>query len=146
MPECGAPRALGRGTCRNRVTDTTRCHLHRDEGECSVCLVGLSGACRTLGCGHTFHRRCILQWKERGHHTCPMCRASFAPPQPEYRVTVTVQPLGREPRTFNSNTFPEIFRSMITPDVDMTEIFVDVNTRESLNAILTDLGITVHDI
>jgi hypothetical protein len=71
-----------------------------------------------------------------------MCRASFAPPPPEYRVTVTVTPLGREPRVYNANTLPEMLRSMVTPDVDMTEIFIDVNTIESLRTILSDFGIS----
>jgi Ring finger domain len=144
MPECGAPRAFGRGACRNSVAEG-RCHMHREAGaaapECPVCLAALTGPCKTLDCGHVFHRRCLLSWKNRGHHTCPMCRASFAPPPPEYRVTVTVTPLGREPRVFTANTLPDMLRNMVTPDVDMTEIFIDVNTLESLRAILGDLGV-----
>ena len=144
MPECGAPRARGL-TCRNNVTEG-RCHLHREDGpECAVCLTALSGACKSLPCGHSFHRRCINQWRYRGNHTCPMCRASFAPAPPEFRVTVTVQAVNREPRVYNSNTVPEIFRNIITPDVDMTEIFVDVHTQETLNAILADMGITYQN-
>ena len=145
MPECGAPRVLGRGNCRNFVQEGLRCHLHRagdPQPECPVCLSALTGPCKTLGCGHVFHRRCLLSWKNRGNHTCPMCRASFAPPPPEYRVTVTVTPLGREPRVYNANTLPEMLRSMVTPDVDMTEIFIDVNTIESLRTILSDFGIS----
>jgi hypothetical protein len=70
-----------------------------------------------------------------------MCRVSFAPTPPEYRVTITVQPVGREPRVYNSNAIPEVLRNIVTPDTDLTEIFIDVNTLESLEAILTDFGI-----
>jgi hypothetical protein len=139
MPECGATTASG-ATCKCRVKDG-RCRFHRGGEDCSVCLADLTGACKTLPCGHTFHRRCILQWRERGNHTCPVCRASFAPPQPEYRITVTVQPRGREPRVFSTNTLPDMLRNIITPETDMTEILIDVATLESLGAVLTDLGI-----
>lgn len=141
MPECGATTASG-STCKCRVREG-RCHLHRDGSgaDCAVCLADLTGACKRLPCGHEFHRRCILAWKRAGHHTCPLCRVSFAPTPPEYRVTITVQPVGREPRVYNSNAIPEVLRNIVTPDTDLTEIFIDVNTLESLEAILTDFGI-----
>ena len=71
-----------------------------------------------------------------------MCRASFAPPQPEYKVTVTVENMGRQ-RVYNSNVIPQMLRNMnvITPDAAFTELFIDIQTEESLNAILEDLGV-----
>ena len=143
MPECGATTASG-ATCKCKVREG-RCHLHREAppgSECSVCLSDLTGACKTLPCGHRFHRRCILSWKNRGNHTCPMCRAPFGEPEPEYKVTVTVENLGRR-RVYTSNTIPQMLRNMniITPDATFTEMFIDIQTEESLNAILADLGV-----
>ncbi|OXA57197.1 uncharacterized protein LOC110847477 [Folsomia candida] len=30
--------------------------------------------CMVADCGHVFHRKCVAQWQERGHTTCPSCR------------------------------------------------------------------------
>ena len=71
-----------------------------------------------------------------------MCRAPFGEPEPEYKVTVTVENLGRR-RVYTSNTIPQMLRNMniITPDATFTEMFIDIQTEESLNAILADLGV-----
>ena len=47
--------------------------------ECSICLDGISREEEFLNqCGHTFHVRCIEQWREsqrtREGSTCPLCR------------------------------------------------------------------------
>lgn len=150
MPECGAP-TLNGSVCKRKVREG-RCFLHSttSDEQCSICLSNLVGACKTLPCNHCFHRRCIIAWKNRGNHTCPMCRAPFAEPQPQYRVTITVENVSSQlVRVFTSNVIPELVREMgiITPESLLTEVFMDVNTNDALNEVLADLGIqNVHDL
>ncbi len=145
--ECGAQTQSG-GICKRRVRgDHGKCPLHRENTEqCSICLNNLEGACKTLPCGHVFHRRCILQWKRTGHHTCPYCREPFTEPPPNYRITITVENLTtQEAFTRTSNVLPNLVQrlNVITPDAMFTDIVLDVNTREALDEVLADLGITL---
>ncbi len=41
---------------------------------CAICLDELSGNCRTLPCGHTFHVGCVDSWVMRANR-CPTCNA-----------------------------------------------------------------------
>ena len=147
--ECGAPTQAG-GTCKRRVRgeDGTRCPIHQphnnDGDTCSVCLSNLEGPCKTLPCGHVFHRRCILEWSRTGHHTCPYCRQPFGDPPPEYKVTITIENTrNRQTFTHVSNTIPQLVNDMgiITPNSVLTEIFLDVESRMTLDEVLHDLGI-----
>lgn len=145
--ECGATTRNG-GTCKRKVRgeEGVRCPLHQtgNTDQCSICLSELNGPCKTLPCGHVFHRRCILNWKQTGHHTCPYCRHPFGEPQPEYRVSITIENV-RTQETINrvSNVIPQIVQDMgiLTPNAMLTEIFLDVNSRTTLNELLHDLGI-----
>lgn len=143
--ECGALTQSG-NTCRRLVRGEGRCNLHREnpDEQCSICLGNLEGACKTLPCGHVFHRRCILQWKRTGHHTCPYCREPFMEPQPNYRITITVENLtNQETFTNTSNVIPDLIQrlNVLTPDAMFTDIILDVNTREALIEVLADLGL-----
>jgi hypothetical protein len=146
MPECGANTISG-SLCKKRVKEGERCFFHRENptGEqCPICLAELNGPCKTLGCNHTFHRRCILGWKNRGNNTCPMCRIPFMDPIPQYKVTVTIERLStRNIRNFTSNIIPEIIQHMniLAGDADVTEVAIDVNDRDALEDLLEDLGI-----
>ena len=100
MPHaCGSVTQTG-GTCNRKVrVEGTHCSMHQvSDEQCSVCLTELNGPTRKLGCGHTFHRRCILSWKNRGNHTCPMCRAPFTTPIPTYKITVIVENIRTQQR------------------------------------------------
>jgi hypothetical protein len=146
--ECGATTQSG-NTCRRKVrgAEGVKCPLHierTDDEQCSICLNKLEGACKTLPCGHVFHRRCILQWKRTGHHTCPYCREPFDQPAPTYRITVTVENTHTQ-RTFThvSNVIPNLIQQMniITPDALLTDIVLDITDHEALAEVLADLGI-----
>ena len=43
-----------------------------DQGPCSICLS--SSPDFELGCGHSFHRECIMSWAGR-NKACPVCRS-----------------------------------------------------------------------
>ena len=142
--ECGA-NTLSGGKCKRKVIgDVIHCPMHCTSNEtCSVCLSNLDGVCKTLPCNHRFHRRCIIGWKKIGNHTCPMCRAPFTAPIPEYKITVIVENLRNQTFTHTSNVIPDFVDrlNIITPETVMTEIVIDVDTRTSLNEVLRDLGI-----
>lgn len=144
--ECGAQTQSG-NMCKRRVLGEGKCPLHRENTEqCSICLNNLEGACKTLPCGHVYHRRCILQWKRTGHHTCPYCREPFTEPPPNYRITITVENLTlQESFTRTSNVLPNLVQrlNVLTPDAMFTDIVLDVNTRAALDEVLTDLGISL---
>lgn len=140
--ECGAPTLSGQ-PCKRRGA----CPIHtprENANECAVCLTPLSGPCRTLPCNHEFHRRCISTWTRRGHNTCPLCRAPYAERQPEYKVTITVENVrNANVYTHLSNTIPEFVSRMniLTPDTLITEFLIDVDSRNTLTALLSDFGI-----
>jgi RING-like zinc finger len=48
------------------------------ESECSICLEELQQGCEllALGCGHTYHRACIMEHLH-GHHFCAICKVTF---------------------------------------------------------------------
>lgn len=54
---------------------------HDDEDpRCAVCLDNLEGsheARELLNCRHVYHRHCLDAWVEKGHLTCPLCRAKL---------------------------------------------------------------------
>lgn len=144
--ECGAPTQSG-NTCKRLVRGEGRCTIHKertDDEQCSICLSKLEGACKTLPCGHVFHRRCILQWKRTGHHTCPYCREPFTEPQPNYRITITVENVNNQTFfTHTSNTIPELINrlNILTPESLLTDIVLDVTTQRALDEVLADLGV-----
>ena len=41
---------------------------------CAICLDEMTGKCRTLPCGHTFHASCVDSWVMRANR-CPTCNA-----------------------------------------------------------------------
>lgn len=140
---CGAMTLAGTA-CRRR--GNPRCHFHTEsatpENTCSVCLAELTGPCKMLPCQHEFHRRCINQWKHRGNNTCPYCRAEFAEPQPQFKVTVSVENVRRgSTQAFTIPNIPDLIRDFVSNDAFMTEVRFDVDTEESLRAILGDFGI-----
>ena len=64
---------------RDALAATSR--VHRSRGDqvdcCSICHdeFAIRETCRTLGCNHTFHRRCVDEWcRESGGVSCPVCR------------------------------------------------------------------------
>lgn len=50
---------------------------HALEKTCEICFI--SDKSRRLRCGHMLCRGCDQEWRSRGNHTCPFCRASLSP-------------------------------------------------------------------
>ena len=59
-------------------TSLQKIQLNNEEGEtqeeCVICTEKISIA-RKLPCNHHFHLICLSKWFEKGHNSCPMCRA-----------------------------------------------------------------------
>lgn len=146
MPHlCGSHTQTG-GTCNRRVArEGGKCNIHTIREEtCSICLADLTGPVKKLPCGHEFHRRCILSWRRRGENTCPLCRAEFADPIPDYKITIIVENV-RTQRVLRhvSNVLPEVVNQMniLSRDALITELVIDVHERDALTEVLRDLGI-----
>ena len=146
MPHlCGSQTQTG-GTCNRRVMqDGAKCPVHRvREEQCAICIADLTGPVKILPCGHEYHRRCILAWRRRGENTCPLCRAPFTDPIPNYKVTIVVENV-RSQRSvrFTSNVLPDLVSQMniVTDDALVTEVVIDVHARDALIEVLHDLGI-----
>ncbi len=48
--------------------------------ECAICYDNFKSSPISLICGHKFDENCIVEWFNKGNHTCPCCRAII--PQP----------------------------------------------------------------
>ncbi|XP_026420445.1 E3 ubiquitin-protein ligase RNF181 homolog [Papaver somniferum] len=76
-----------------------------DDGDvCSICLQDIDtadggddddGAARVLNCSHTFHSRCISEWRKRKTN-CPLCRHDMEKEQ-EQRCTVKRRKVDENP-------------------------------------------------
>uniref|UniRef100_T1J999 RING-type domain-containing protein n=1 Tax=Strigamia maritima TaxID=126957 RepID=T1J999_STRMM len=56
--------------------------------ECAICLEELGLLVKKLPCKHTFHWKCISQWKSR-NNSCPVCRLELRRPCcPPNRTTI----------------------------------------------------------
>ena len=55
-----------------------------DEDKCAVCYMGFERGqeLRVLRCSHKFHTECVDAWL-RNKPTCPMCKVSIKPEEPE---------------------------------------------------------------
>jgi hypothetical protein len=51
-------------------------NMNEENGICAICDQQNDLNSISLGCGHKFHRNCILEWGSR-NRTCPLCRAAF---------------------------------------------------------------------
>jgi len=77
--------------CKNKPGKHTYCQHHRPDSdfeECSICQEPIKRTKDTLDCNHSFHRRCIDRWSQKGN-TCPICRTAFMPErieEPWYNV------------------------------------------------------------
>lgn len=105
---------------------------------CSICLNEVRSTRRNppIRCGHVFHSCCIQEWKNKGKHTCPVCRKVFDASQ--FRVTVSIQ----NNYTAVSDAV-ELAEEYIFNALDM---MFDVDTVPSLDSLLSDLGVSLADL
>jgi len=87
------------------------CKKHRDDqNECSICLQNISKRSeKVLGCGHSFHTKCIKRWCERTP-CCPICRADILEYTKEYYIEFELS-VNKETATY-STTLPNMDREM----------------------------------
>ena len=58
---------------------------------CPICLGPVKQTRHTsfTSCGHVHHHHCLVQWKERGNETCPVCRTYIG--DNDYRVVIRIE-------------------------------------------------------
>lgn len=102
---------------------------------CAICLntVRETRSQMPIRCGHLFHNHCLDSWKQRGKHTCPVCRKVFDGSQ--YKVQLIVHNMANE----TSNTIN--IESMFALDV-----FFEVQNVIDLDSLLSDFGVSVTDL
>lgn len=68
----------GGNRCKNNVLMNDYCPRHLKQ-KCSICFEQVkstnSAGTKRLGCGHSFHNKCIIEWFVLSE-ICPVCRAS----------------------------------------------------------------------
>lgn len=120
---------------------------------CSICLNSIRKTRSTteLPCGHLYHKKCIAGWEERGNDTCPLCRRNMS--NNNFKVTLKIENLriGRNTSiNLNYEDVQEVLERLgITEtELDMvsTDIMFDVEDLQSLQSVLTDLGISTTNI
>lgn len=83
-----------------RVPQGTMCFQHKSSKNkdelCPICHEEMNSQCKTLPCGHEFHRKCIKSWKDNAHHTCPMCRQPFCEMQKMNTIIITSENRSQE--------------------------------------------------
>ena len=67
-------------------------------------------------------------------------------PPPYYRITILVENLTAQTsnsNVFTSNSYPDMLRQLdiMSPNAILTEVVLEVDSNESLNEVLEDLGI-----
>jgi len=146
---CGQPTMSG-SPCRNRVKVEGPCRCHTVDNQCSVCFSNMAQGTRTLGCGHTFHSRCVDRWKYTctgGTPTCPMCRTPFDVPQ--YRVILTIQRVAEGTESTQEVPVTQVTRLVNELGLDLRminentrmDVAFDVEQNEDLREVLESLGI-----
>lgn len=95
---------------------------------------------RTLECTHTFHTKCLNDWKKRVS-TCPMCRKPFD--QPTYNVRLSIEPIGYE-ESMNRDDIRRII-DMFNLDENIvsrlsTTIDFSVETTDEIRDIIQEIG------
>ncbi|KAI3907432.1 hypothetical protein MKX01_036349 [Papaver californicum] len=87
----------------NRL-NTKKIVILDDEDVCSICLQNIDtaggggggdGDARVLNCSHTFHSRCISEWRKRKTN-CPLCRHDMEK-EHEQRCTVKRRKIEENP-------------------------------------------------
>ena len=139
----------GELTSKGTLCKNTNCHIHGSNiGTCSICLnnVRNTRSVSKLRCGHSFHRRCIDEWKSRTP-TCPECRTLID----KYKVTIKIENI----ENAQSNIFAPsssidvlefVARMGLTTDLIETQIDISFENYPDLNSFFRDLGIRLSDL
>lgn len=141
--ECGALTSSG-SSCKKKVKQGEKCCFHREYSDvCPVCLSEIKGLCKKLPCNHEFHKKCIHEWESKGNNTCPCCRAEFSEKKPHYKVTVIVENINTQSsREYTPTTLPDFVQEFLTHDTDLMELVINVESEESLQHLMHELGIS----
>ena len=105
---------------------------------CAICLnpVRVTRSHVPIRCGHLFHSHCLDNWKQRGKHTCPVCRKIFD--GSNFKVQLIVHNMSNE--TSNALNVESTFA------LDVLDVFFDVQNLIDLDSLLSDFGMSVSDL
>lgn len=105
---------------------------------CAICLNTVRETRRhtPIRCGHLFHSHCIDNWKQRGNHTCPICRKIFD--GSNFKVQLVVHNLANE--TSNNVSIDSVFA------LDVLDVIFDVQNLIDLDSLLSEFGVSMSDI
>ena len=120
---------------------------------CAICLNSIRKTRSTieLPCGHLYHKNCIESWENRGNDTCPLCRRNMS--SNNFKVTIKIENL-RVDRSATLNLNHEDVHTILERlgiteselDIVSTDIMFDIEDLQSLQSILTDLGISTSNV
>jgi hypothetical protein len=138
---------LNKNGAQCKRVGASRCHQHLDENNCAICFGHMTApTTRTLGCQHSFHKRCIERWK-RTSHTCPVCRAPFD--QPIYKVSINIQCIHDGQNAIHTYETPDINQLARSFGLDLSlmrssiaDITFDIDNHENIEDLLHSLGIS----
>jgi len=66
--------------CREDSNDLDQADKDAEDGVCPICLVEFENDENVIigsSCGHMFHFECFMQWVEKNHTDCPLCRSNM---------------------------------------------------------------------
>ena len=158
MWRCSGTTTGGRACRRIVGGEGVTCPFHTPvqtvDSNCAVCMeVMTTRNYRELSCGHLFHKKCLKKWKLEGNRTCPMCRQEFD--QPEFKVTVTIEPVGPNADEYVSNVFDtsdQIDSIIDNMGIDLDELrqfstrmTMEAEDLTTLRSVLGRIGIELND-
>ena len=153
MFRCAGTKSSG-GSCNNIVrAEKGTCCWHTPitstDSQCSVCLETMTTRnFRTLEtCGHTFHPKCLKNWKRQGNRTCPLCREAFD--APEFTVTISIDPLHGDRISLDASPSSESIFHRLNLDIDnlseySTQLTFEADNLNNLRNVLSEIGVDLN--
>eukprot|EP00526_Cylindrotheca_closterium_P001090 CAMPEP_0113645908 /NCGR_PEP_ID=MMETSP0017_2-20120614/24218_1 /TAXON_ID=2856 /ORGANISM="Cylindrotheca closterium" /LENGTH=375 /DNA_ID=CAMNT_0000557709 /DNA_START=135 /DNA_END=1261 /DNA_ORIENTATION=+ /assembly_acc=CAM_ASM_000147 len=81
LDDNGNPKGHGEG--KEKESSGHDAENEAEEGVCPICLVEFANDENIIigsSCGHVFHFECFMQWVEKNHTDCPLCRSDMLTP------------------------------------------------------------------
>ena len=138
-------------------TEGAKCGWHTpisgENSQCPICMeeIHIRNA-KTIGCNHTFHKKCLNKWKMEGNRSCPICREPFDLPQ--FRAKVVIEPINGSESTHRSRSFsnPGLLQHILEredivsndPAIN-TELTIESEDISGLRRVLEQIGIVLTD-
>ena len=142
--------------CGRRCKFSNQCHIHTITGECGICMESMTRKhSETTICKHTFHKKCLNEWRKNDGVTCPMCRFNFD--APNFEVTLHIKnnwtnnsinniPVSHENVEDIFDRFDLEDASLLLSRYPETSMTFDMNNISDLSTFLDDIGFGFSNI